>query len=457
MKKLIFVLALFFTFGVFAEIVLLEPEDGAVMPTLTDPQKAYLKMRREERREKFADKEFRNKEMGMPAERIPGEKEARKAYWPKTTHLRWEAKDGTEYTVKVVDKKKGDVVFEGKIAKGDAYVDNLEIAAEYEWSVSAGDDTAKRSFKTEDMPPRLIRYPGVPNVRDLGGRVGLDGHRVKQGMIIRSAGLNENAGDAYYTLEELKELGKDDEIKKSAEKVEARLNQLKAWQADPASFDGSDPEYKDWTTRHKDEPAEKFFKSRISRAEHEVKKSCPRIKKGKVAGKSRVEGANGEYILKRFGIKSDIDLRRDDETFGMTGSPLGDSVTWFHYSSAQYGGILGYGKEAFANEFKVFLDEKNYPIDFHCIAGQDRTGALAFVLNALLGVEEEELYKDWETTGFWNRGHGFNHEKMFDSLIKAFAKKYPGKSYREASEEFVLSLGFTTDDIAKFRKIMLED
>ena len=43
----------------------------------------------------------------------------------------------------------------------------------------------------------------------------------------------------------------------------------------------------------------------------------------------------------------------------------------------------------------MFLDPANYPIDFHCIAGQDRTGAVAFILNALLGVEEEELYLDW--------------------------------------------------------------
>ena len=398
MKNLMFLsAALLAVSSAFADLSITAPADGATVPLLTDAQKAYLAMPRDERRVKFADKDYRRKEMGLPAETIAGTKETRMAYWPKTVRLAWTAEDGAECKVSVKDAKTGAYVYEETVKGGSVNIDNLEIASEYEWTVSGGGETATAKFKTEDRTPRLVRFPGVPNVRDLGGRIGLGGKRVKQGMIFRSAGLNNNASSTYYTKEELAQLGRQDEAKNGK-----------------------------------------------------------RVVKSQTPGKSRVEGENGAYILKRFGIKSDIDLRSDGECYGMKGSPLGEAVTWFHYSSSAYGGMQSEkGKEAFKKVFKVFLDRKNYPIDFHCIAGQDRTGAVAFILNALLGVEEDQLYLDWETTGFWNRHVGFCHEKLFDKLVDGFRKNYPAPTIRESVEKYVLSLGFTSEDIATFRGIML--
>ena len=50
------------------------------------------------------------------------------------------------------------------------------------------------SFTTEDVPPRWIKLEGrVENIRDLGGWKTLDGRRVKQGLIFRGQGLNDNS------------------------------------------------------------------------------------------------------------------------------------------------------------------------------------------------------------------------------------------------------------------------
>ena len=398
MKNLMFLsAAVLAVSSAFADLSITAPADGATVPLLTDAQKAYLAMPRAERRVKFADHDFRKKEMGLPAETVEGEKKSREAYWPKTVKLAWTAKDGAECTVSVKDVKTGACVYEGTVKDGSVNIDNLEIAAEYEWTVSDGAEKATAKFRTEDTPLRRVRFPGVPNVRDLGGRIGLGGKRVKQGLVFRSAGLNENASSTYYTKEELEQLGRQNEAK-----------------------DGK------------------------------------RVVKSQTPGKSRVEGENGAYILKRFGIKSDIDLRSDKECFSMTGSPLGETVTWFHHSSSAYGGLQAdHGRKSFTKVFKVFLDRKNYPIDFHCIAGQDRTGAVAFILNALLGVEEDQLYLDWEVTGFWNRSSGFNHAKLFDKLVEGFKKNYPAETINESVEKYVLSLGFTAEDIATFRGMML--
>ena len=131
-------------------------------------------------------------------------------------------------------------------------------------------------------------------------------------------------------------------------------------------------------------------------------------------------------------------------------------MKWWHYSSKSYGSMAGVdGKEAFKKVFRVFLDERNYPLDFHCIGGADRTGAVAFILNALLGVSDEELDKDWEFTVFIYNDQNFGHKPRFDKLRKVF-DAYPGTNTREKVEAYVKALGFTDADIAKFRDIMLE-
>ena len=103
----------------------------------------------------------------------------------------------------------------------------------------------------------------------------------------------------------------------------------------------------------------------------------------------------------------------------------------------------------------MFLDERNYPIIFHCIGGADRTGAVGFILNALLGVSDEELDKDWEITCFIYESQSFGHESRFDKLRRVF-DAYPGANTREKVEAYVKELGFTDADIEKFRKIMFE-
>jgi hypothetical protein len=195
---------------------------------------------------------------------------------------------------------------------------------------------------------------------------------------------------------------------------------------------------------------------RVRLQEQMAKQGLDKVVKTRTPGKNRLKGAALDYALHTMGVKSDIDLRSDGECWGMKGSPLGKDVTWFHYSSGAYGGMqTSFGRGAFTNVFKVFLDEKNYPIDFHCIAGQDRTGAVAFIINGLLGVEEEELYRDWESTGFWNPSPSFNHARLFNYLYTGF-KNWPGKTINERIEAYVLSLGFTKKDIEHLRDIMLE-
>lgn len=263
---------------------LLEPAGGATVPLLTDAQKAYLAMSKEERREPYTNSSFRSKLAKSPVKGV-------RAYWPKTVRLAWAAAEGAEYAVCVKDAKTGQVVYEATVKGGETEVDNLKIATEYVWTVSANGERAEGRFATEGQAPRFLRMPDVPNTRDLGGWVGLGGKRVRQGLVFRTAGLNKNAEKGYYTAEELQKEGKETLVKESVKKAQARLAQLQAWQADPKTMDREDEEYKEWCTRHRGEPVTKFLSSRIDRAKSVIKHNDgTKVEKGLVAGASRVQG-----------------------------------------------------------------------------------------------------------------------------------------------------------------------
>ena len=355
-----------------ATLTVVSPADKAVVPLLSADQKAYLDMGRAERRARFADKEARKKiaKFGDRPQKV-------------TLDWRLSGTNGTDrvrYAVRVTGEPGGAPFWQGETEKTHVRLDNFEVGRTYSWKVTAkvdgGEVSAGGTFVTEDRAPRMIHLHGVPNMRDIGGLKGLDGRRVRQGRIYRSAGLNSNATK-----------GKDGTMK---------------------------------------------------------------------PGKERLNDAARKCAKQTLGIRTDVDLRSDRECFGMTGSPLGPEVKWLHVPSSAYSGFhKPAGKEAFAKVFRAFLDAERYPLVFHCIAGADRTGSLAFVLEALLGVDEDDLYRDWEVTGFEKSKIDFRHETRFDKLVKGF-NAYPGATIHERVVAFVKSCGFTDADIARFRELMLE-
>lgn len=161
------------------------------------------------------------------------------------------------------------------------------------------------------------------------------------------------------------------------------------------------------------------------------------------------------YLTDELGIRTDIDLRKPREVGGISSSPIGPSVNWQHIPAMTYEKVVSPdGKYAFASMFRLFLDRQNYPILFHCKAGRDRAGTLAFLLNGLLGVSEADLEKDWKFT-LADQGLDKDDSRALDSLRKAL-EDYPGESLQERIESFVKSLGFTDADVRAFEEIMLE-
>ena len=112
-------------------------------------------------------------------------------------------------------------------------------------------------------------------------------------------------------------------------------------------------------------------------------------------------------------IRTDIDLRKtvafndEDEVNGITSSPLGNDVNYVSCPMI-YGNQNIFTVEENKPSIRLFFEtlgqERNYPIAFHCMRGTDRTGALAYVLGALVGMNEKDLMLDYLFSDLANIG-----------------------------------------------------
>ena len=177
-------------------------------------------------------------------------------------------------------------------------------------------------------------------------------------------------------------------------------------------------------------------------------------------GRNRLMVEDVVFMTETLGIKTDLDLRSDREAAAMKCSPLGPGVKFIRRSSPQYGKIFSSsGRKTMAANFRVFCDRTNYPVYFHCIAGADRTGTLAYVLNGILGVAKEDLERDWEST-FYPELPGADAPGRTRSAAhfdKGFAK-YGSKddTLQRRIELYLLDAGVTPAEIETFKSIMLE-
>ena len=153
-----------------------------------------------------------------------------------------------------------------------------------------------------------------------------------------------------------------------------------------------------------------------------------------------------------------------------------------HY--VEWSGIAFYGEQTQANlkkELLVFAEPANFPILFHCQLGRDRTGTLAFVLGALLGVSFEDLCLDYELSYLTQYGgYGWTGDNCAENKFHQFVVMYqymqegsctnwsgsqltnpycnPSATLAENTASYLKGmLGMTDAQIAAIRANMLEE
>lgn len=190
-----------------------------------------------------------------------------------------------------------------------------------------------------------------------------------------------------------------------------------------------------------------------------------RVRQGMVYRGSNLDGITGtgmKQAVEFYGIKTDLDLRspgsESDNMLYKDKSPiLMGQINYINIPGVSYSSALPYSSKL-KEELLVFANADNYPIYFHCLAGRDRAGTLAFFLNALLGVPEEKLLMDYELTYLSPRAYAAGDMRGHDwmtEFLTAF-KTLPGDTLQEKAESYCLGSGLTQEQIDTIREIMLE-
>lgn len=129
---------------------------------------------------------------------------------------------------------------------------------------------------------------------------------------------------------------------------------------------------------------------------------------GKIYRGSNIDNLNNDpyaknLLLNELGISVDFDLRgyKGDEH-----DPEVPGLTYYQLPLRKnFEGGTGQTERLYKKALRqiiAWLDEGRV-VYFHCAAGADRTGTLAFLIEALLGVSESDLSKDFEITTFDGR------------------------------------------------------
>ena len=166
-------------------------------------------------------------------------------------------------------------------------------------------------------------------------------------------------------------------------------------------------------------------------------------------------------------IGYEIDLQKSSETNGRTTSCLNSDEVECEYKCltlVSYDSFLK--QDSYKNLPEVMhiianSDEKHSY--FHCWGGADRTGMLAFFINAICGVSYTDLIEDFELTTMTNnkRCHMHNSNNAhFPKFLNEFMNNWSGfdmnATVNENCEKWMIEVaGVDADDIERIREIML--
>lgn len=351
---------------VFQTLSISTPQDGAVVPTLKEGQKAYFAGSCAERLTRLDNAPDRAKLFSMGAVQKP-------------VKLTWSGPTNAVYEL-TISVEGGEEECFSLTNRTQAYVTNLELGRRYGWMVRevGTGESASASFLTEPDGPRFLRADGVFNFRDLGGWKTASGKTVRENMIFRSSGLRASSRNR-----------------------------------------GS------------------LFRKNIE------------------LGERRVTDGGIATLREDFRIRTDLELRSSSESTGMGDTVLGAGVRWVKEPFVAYEAVDNVirGREPFAKIFSLFTKGENYPILMHCADGQDITGTLAFLLNGLLGVGEDDLCRDWEASVFSNPGTTCSPARLRGFL--KYLNGFPGRTVQERIVAYAHGCGITDAEIDAFRAIML--
>lgn len=181
------------------------------------------------------------------------------------------------------------------------------------------------------------------------------------------------------------------------------------------------------------------------------------IKQGLLIRGSELDGKNateflltdsGREVLRAMGIRTEMDLRATNER--PEGSNPLDVTVIGPYNMPFFDNAFD-NPNAICRVFQDLSNPDNYPIYLHCTHGRDRTGIVSLILGAVLGMEEEDLIREYGLSGLYHKDLEYaNAYVILDGL-----KTYEGQTLADKTANYLESIGVTPEEIASLREIYL--
>ena len=212
-------------------------------------------------------------------------------------------------------------------------------------------------------------------------------------------------------------------------------------------------------------------------------------------GLYRLRSADDISRVQQLQLRSVIDLRTKREQDDQGIFPTAEIPVTFHHLSIVdvtwsdsetpditdpveflvwgYRDMLEIGATRFAEAMQVLSQETALPAVFHCAAGKDRTGVLAALVLASLGVDDEHICADYRLTRdamqrwtVWAKQHQPELAKRFATMPPVFLAADP-EAMKIILEDlhdkfgsvanYVREIGVESETIASLKHLLLEE
>lgn len=186
------------------------------------------------------------------------------------------------------------------------------------------------------------------------------------------------------------------------------------------------------------------------------------IKYGMMFRGGDMDATDRNVLVDQCGVRAELNLRGKNEAdyTPPTSSILGTDILYYIPDIYQWYSIAN--KTVWRGMLRFAFDcvLHNQTVYFHCAAGADRTGTFACVIEALLGVSQSDIDKDYELTSFYSGTDSDaaarrRNESDWTGLINQI-NALPGSTFRDKVVGWVATLGFTAAEINAFRAAMID-
>ncbi len=170
------------------------------------------------------------------------------------------------------------------------------------------------------------------------------------------------------------------------------------------------------------------------------------------------------YLLNACGVLCEIDLRPQSESLGDE-SFLGTEVQYYRYglvngayiAAVNLSGSL-YPTTAAALTQIMQNAVLDIPTYVHCQAGADRTGAVFYILEALLGMSQSDCDKDYELTCLYYGADYTDRTRNGSGWCNLvdYINSFPGDTLQERATVWCISAGIDENLIQSFQSAMTD-